>query len=426
MLSSFLGVWRWSLKRRTCSASRPAQQASLSGSSCTLAGVREHGVVHVEAPEDAPASETVLSSVDILENILGYLAHPQDGLDVRDWTKYALVCRTWRKAMEEVPIVFRATKPLTQKQAKKLITDPPALGALHFCYGEVSAWNIMNSQAFAERNARHLRYLWDVLIEEPGKEHSCNFLAPYNNLHTVYVTPRRTAMLQNQNAQRKLQLDATALAKKPLRAFSVHGYDYMDLRSLPPRLPVLNVDNAQLLGSEEGEVEWGPDMRFGRVQVGGGRASMLAHSLAQYGTVCNHLQLLARILVVPGRKEDAQANVVLPIRHAAECGLRDISIEFDEVLLIGEENQVVSSLGALDFVNYMASCEGHFHYVLDCGRMHVHKVTIVLSKPDGSMAVQPEIAQIQVLESSVESAADASNKAAAWWAWSLRRMQQQG
>lgn len=83
----------------------------------------------------------------------------------------------------QVPIIFRATKPLTQKQAKKLITAPPALGALHFCYGEVSAWNIMNSQAFADKNARHLRYLWDVLIEDPGKEHSCNFLAPYRNLH---------------------------------------------------------------------------------------------------------------------------------------------------------------------------------------------------------------------------------------------------
>ena len=32
------------------------------------------------------------------------------------------------------------------------------------------------------------------------------------------------------------------------------------------------------------------------------------------------------------------------------------------------------------------------------------RVTIVLSKPDGSPAAQPEVAQIQVLESSVESA----------------------
>ena len=102
------------------------------------------------------------------------------------------------------------------------------------------------------------------------ENHSCaaNITPHLSLLQTVYVTPRRTAMLQNQNAQRKLQLDASALSKKPLRAFSVHGYDYMDLRGLPPRLPVLNVDNAHLLGSEEDKVEWGPDMRFGRVQVG--------------------------------------------------------------------------------------------------------------------------------------------------------------
>ena len=35
-----------------------------------------------------------------------------------------------------------------------------------------------------------------------------------------------------------------------------------------PSLPVLNVDNAQLLGDEEDVVKWRPDVRFGRVQVG--------------------------------------------------------------------------------------------------------------------------------------------------------------
>ncbi|KAK9859836.1 hypothetical protein WJX84_007457 [Apatococcus fuscideae] len=340
-------------------------------------------------------------------------------LNAQEWTQYALVCRTWRRAMEEVPIVFRASKPLTPRQAKKLITAPPALGALHFSYGELNAWQILNSPVFVAKNGRHLRYLWDVLIETPGKEHNCDFLEPYKHLHTVYLTPRRTAMTREQSALRRLQLDTAAMADKPLRAFSVHGYDYMDLSSLPS-LPVLNVDNAQLLGDEEDVVKWRPDVRFGRVQVGGGRASVLAHTLEQYSSVSSHVSLLANILVIPGSKEDTKANIIRPLEEAAAAGLKGIDIEFDEVLLVGEGNQVVSSIGALDFANYLASCQGNFHYVLDCGKMHVHKVILLLEED-----ARPT-AQIDVLLSSVEAANNASNKAAAWWAWSLQRMQQQG
>ena len=58
---------------------------------------------------------------------------------------------------------------------------------------------------------------------------------------------------------------------------------------------------------------------------------MLRHTVSQYGFVTSHLNLLSRILVAPGRKEDCHENVVLPIRAAAKAGLKEISLEFDEV-----------------------------------------------------------------------------------------------
>ena len=105
-------------------------------------------------------------------------------------------------------------------------------------------------------------------------------------------------MTRDQSALRRLQLDTAAMADKPLRAFSVHGYDYMDLSSLPS-LPVLNVDNAQLLGDEEDVVKWRPGIRFGRVQVGkilwGNVLKVLSVRFPrlQRPVMCNRIMLLS-------------------------------------------------------------------------------------------------------------------------------------
>lgn len=65
--------------------------------------------VHAQILQNACGND----SAGWLCSILGHLAHPADGLDVRDWTQYALVCRTWRKAMEEVSPLTLNTLILT-------------------------------------------------------------------------------------------------------------------------------------------------------------------------------------------------------------------------------------------------------------------------------------------------------------------------
>ena len=60
------------------------------------------------------------------------------------WSYIAFLSLPMPSVGVQVPVIFRATKPLTQRQAKKLLLDPPALGVLHFSHGDVCPQRILD------------------------------------------------------------------------------------------------------------------------------------------------------------------------------------------------------------------------------------------------------------------------------------------